>query len=315
MTDHELLSPYITFTRQDWKRLRASASLTLTEEELEQLRGINEQISLDEVRDIYLPLTRLLHIHVSNNLNTYQAVNLFLNQVTPKVPYIIGIAGSVAVGKSTTARLLQLLLSRCTSRPKVDLITTDGFLYPNKTLEQRGLMKRKGFPESYDLQNLIRFLVEVKSGKPEVAAPVYSHLEYDILPNQYQIIRQPDILIIEGLNILQTPRRKSSSKPRLTVSDFIDFSIYVDADKKDLMQWYIDRFHILCKTAFRNPDSYFHRYIHLTSDEATKTATGIWNEINGLNLEKNILPTRYRANLILTKGPNHKTKEIKLRRL
>ncbi|SFJ51251.1 type I pantothenate kinase [Thermoflavimicrobium dichotomicum] len=315
MTDNELLSPYITFTRRDWKQLRASVPLPLTEEELEKLRGINERISLNEVSDIYLPLTRLLNIHVANSQDTYKAVNLFLGQLTPKVPYIIGIAGSVAVGKSTTARILQALLTRWPNHPKVDLVTTDGFLYPNRILEQRGLMKRKGFPESYDLQKLIHFLIDVKAGKSEVTAPVYSHLEYDILPNQVQTIRQPDILIIEGLNILQTPKPKKANKPRLAVSDFIDFSIYVDAEEQDIRQWYVDRFHILCRTAFQNPNSYFHRYANLSEEEATETATQIWSEINAVNLEKNILPTRYRANLILKKGANHKIQEIKLRKL
>ncbi|MFC7392013.1 type I pantothenate kinase [Scopulibacillus cellulosilyticus] len=306
---------YITYEREDWRRLRAGISLPLTEGELNKLRGINENISLDEVEDIYLPLSRLLNLYVTGKQDMYNMTNSFFGSHIPKVPYMIGIAGSVAVGKSTTSRILQALLARWPGHPKVDLVTTDGFLYPNHILEQRGLMKRKGFPESYDIQRLIRFLADIKSGRPEVTAPVYSHLVYDILPDKIQVVHEPDIVIVEGLNILQTKGSGKRSMPRLFVSDFIDFSIYVDAEEKNITEWYIERFHKLCQTAFQDPKSYFHRYANLSPQQADRIARQIWTEINAVNLKKNILPTKVRAQLILEKGRNHSVYQIKCRKL
>ncbi|MDH4619026.1 type I pantothenate kinase [Brevibacillus sp. AY1] len=308
-----MASPYVTFNREQWKQLRASTRLTISDEELACLQGVNENISIDEVSDVYLPLSRLLNLHVGATQELHQASHTFLGIEDAKVPFIIGIAGSVAVGKSTTARILQTLLSRWPNHPKVELVTTDGFLYPNRVLEERGIMKRKGFPESYDLRRFIRFLTEIKSGVTEVSAPVYSHLVYDIVSDQWQTVRQPDILIVEGLNVLQPPKDESISE--LIVSDFFDFSIYVDAKEQDILQWYVDRFKVLRQTAFSNPASYFRRYASLSDDEAVEVATGIWSEINGLNLRENILPTRVRARLILEKGQNHMVQRVKLRRL
>ncbi len=308
------LSPYIDFSRDEWSLLRNSTPLTLTEDDLTKLRGINENISLRDVEEIYLPLSRLLNLYVAATQSLHKATHTFLGNSTAKVPYVIGIAGSVAVGKSTAARILQALLARWPHHPKVDLITTDGFLYPNAVLEARGLMKRKGFPESYDRRRLVKFVADVKSGEPEVSAPVYSHLEYDILPDQLQAVRQSDIMIIEGLNVLQTGVGSADYSP-VFVSDYFDFSIYVDADEQHIKQWYVDRFLTLRRTAFADPASYFHRYAGLSDDEAREKALSIWNEINGVNLRENILPTRTRALLILEKGADHSVEEVRLRKL
>jgi type I pantothenate kinase len=313
--DTEELSPYLDFSAEEWSHLRDTTPLPLTEEELDGLRGINEKISLDEVAKIYLPLSRLLNLHVAATQSLYKATDLFLGKSVAKVPYVIGIAGSVAVGKSTTARLLQTLLARWPDHPRVSLITTDGFLHPNKVLESRGIMNRKGFPESYDVRRLLRFMADLKSGRREVEAPVYSHFAYDILQEQTEVIRQPDILILEGLNVLQASTLTGSKSPRVFVSDFFDFSIYVDADEKLIRTWYIERFLTLRRTAFRNPSAYFHRYAGLSTAEATRVARRIWREINGVNLAENITPSRTRADLILEKGADHAIQKVSLRKL
>ncbi len=308
------LSLYIDFAREEWSRLRNSTPLPLAEEDLKRLRGINENVSLSEVEEIYLPLSRLLNLYVAATQNLHEATHTFLGNSTAKVPYVIGSAGSVAVGKSTAARILQALLARWPNHPKVDLITTDGFLYPNAVLEARGLMKRKGFPESYDRRRLVKFVADVKSGSPEVSAPIYSHIAYDILLDQAHTVRQPDVIILEGLNVLQTGMGRGNRAP-VFVSDYFDFSIYVDADEQHIKEWYVDRFFALRRTAFRDPASYFHRYATLTDEDARETALRIWNEINGLNLKENILPTRSRADLILEKGPDHSIERVRLRKL
>jgi type I pantothenate kinase len=309
------LSRYIRFDREEWARLRQATPLTLTEEDLVTLRGINDRLSLDEVAEIYLPLSRLLNLYVAAAQNLYRVTDVFLGSPAAKVPYVIAIAGSVAVGKSTIARILQALLARWPNHPQVDLVTTDGFLYPNRVLEERGLMHRKGFPESYDLRRLVRFMADVKAGQPEVAAPVYSHLVYDIVPDGLKTVRLPDIMILEGLNVLQTVDGHPGRTVRAFVSDFIDFSIYIDADEDDVEQWYISRFLTLRETVFRDESSYFHRYAHLTDQEAVATASDIWKRINWLNLRENILPTRERAHLILRKGADHLVENVRLRKI
>lgn len=304
-------SPYLSFSRDDWAKLRDAVPFSLSEPELAGLSGLTETVSLGEVADVYLPLARLLDLHVVAHQQLHRTIAAFLGAAAASVPYVIGIAGSVAVGKSTTARVLRELLSRVSSGARrVELVSTDGFLYRNAELAARGLMDRKGFPESYDVRGLLRFVAEVKSGSSPVRAPVYSHLAYDILPGEWQVVTRPDVLIVEGLNVLQT-----GPGPRVFVSDFFDFSMYVDADTEHLREWYVARFLRLRDTVFRDPASYFHRYAALTGAEARAVARGIWREINEVNLLENILPTRERADLILEKGPDHAVQRVRLRRL
>ncbi|BEM35823.1 type I pantothenate kinase [Serratia sp. Lou2A] len=312
--DQSLATPYLQFDRTQWAALRDSVPLTLSEEEIVKLKGINEDLSLEEVAQIYLPLSRLLNFYISSNLRRQAVLEQFLGTDGQKIPYVIGIAGSVAVGKSTTARLLQALLSRWPEHRSVELITTDGFLHPNKVLNERGLMKKKGFPQSYDMHSLVKFVSEVKSGAKRVTAPVYSHLIYDVVPEGNKVIEQPDILILEGLNVLQSGMDYPHDPHRVFVSDFVDFSIYVDAPETLLQSWYINRFLKFRQGAFSNPDSYFHHYSKLPEPEAVNIATQLWNEINGLNLQQNILPTRERASLIMTKSANHAVESVRLRK-
>ncbi|ETS29473.1 type I pantothenate kinase [Photorhabdus temperata] len=309
-----LATPYLQFNREQWATLRDSVPLTLTKEELIDLKGINEEISLEEVIEIYLPLSRLLNFYISSNLRRQAVLEQFLGTDGQKVPYVIGIAGSVAVGKSTTARLLQALLSRWPEHRSVELITTDGFLHSNSVLNERGLMKKKGFPQSYDMHSLVKFVSDIKSGSEQVSAPVYSHLTYDIVPNEQKFIEQPDILILEGLNVLQSGMDYPHDPHHVFVSDFVDFSIYVDAPEKLLQSWYISRFLKFRQGAFSDPDSYFHSYSKLSEEEAINIASDIWQEINGLNLQQNILPTRERASLIMIKGTNHTIESVRLRK-
>ncbi|MFC0227711.1 type I pantothenate kinase [Serratia aquatilis] len=312
--DKSLATPYLQFDRTQWAALRDSVPLTLSEEEIVKLKGINEDLSLEEVAQIYLPLSRLLNFYISSNLRRQAVLEQFLGTDGQRIPYVIGIAGSVAVGKSTTARLLQALLSRWPEHRSVELITTDGFLHPNKVLNERGLMTKKGFPQSYDIHSLVKFVSEVKSGAKRVTAPVYSHLIYDVVPQGNKVIEQPDILILEGLNVLQSGMDYPHEPHRVFVSDFVDFSIYVDAPEDLLKTWYINRFLKFRQGAFSDPDSYFHNYAKLPETEAINVATKLWNEINGLNLKENILPTRERASLIMTKSANHAVEFVRLRK-
>lgn len=308
-------SPYLIFTRDEWARLRADTPMTLAPEEVKQLSGLIEELSMDEVEEIYLPLSRLLHLYVAAQQELDSVTTTFLGRKASRVPFIIGVAGSVAIGKSTTARVLKALLARWPHHPRVDLITTDGFLRPNAELERLGLMDRKGFPESFDLPKLLNFLAEVKSGVARVEAPVYSHFHYDILPKQKIVIESPDILIVEGLNVLQPAVLPKNGSAIPFVSDFIDFSIYLDSDREIIQEWYVKRFMRLRETAFRDPAAYFHRYAHLSTEEAIKRALHIWRSINLKNLEENILPTRQRARLILRKAADHRVETVALRKL
>jgi type I pantothenate kinase len=311
----DVLSPYRVFSRAEWAALRNDTPMTLTGGEVARLRSLNDRLDMAEVEEIYLPLSRLLSLYVAATQRLFRAQQGFLGTEDAKMPYVIGVAGSVAVGKSTTARVLQALLARWPNMPKVDLVTTDGFLYPNAVLEREGLMDKKGFPESYDLPGLLRFLSDVKAGRRPARAPVYSHLIYDVVPNQWVEVDRPDILVFEGVNVLQTGRLPKDGKAIPFVSDFFDFSVYIDADQDVLKMWYVDRFLTLRGTAFSDPKSYFHRYASLTDEEAIATASAIWTSINLVNLHENILPTRQRSDLILNKGANHIINEVALRKL
>jgi type I pantothenate kinase len=317
-------APYVDFDRASWARLRASTPLTLAEADLAELQGINERVPIGEVEAIYLPLSRLLNLHVAATQNLHRTTDTFLATPESRVPYVIGVAGSVAVGKSTFARILQALLRRWPAHPRVDLVATDGFLWPLATLESEGILTRKGFPESYDVRRLVEFIIDVKAGAGPVRAPVYSHQMYDIVPGEYQAVDRPDILIIEGLNVLQRgacgPREDSQPPSPVTsepvfVSDFFDFSIYIDAGEQDIESWYVARFLTLRETIFRDPASYFHRFSRLTESEAIDTAHEIWRTINGVNLRENIQPTRERARLILEKDRDHLVRRVRLRRV
>lgn len=306
------LSPYRTFTRAEWAALRADTPLTLRPDELVALQSMNDPISLDEVVEIYLPLSRLLALYVAATQGLFRATERFLGSEGGKVPYIIAVAGSVAVGKSTASRVLTTLLSRWSNTPKVQLVTTDGFLLPNAKLAAEGLMERKGFPESYDAASILRFLSRIKAGEKNIEAPVYSHLLYDVMQDEKILVDRPDILIIEGLNVLQPPPPGCSTP---FVSDYFDFSIYLDAEQSTLSDWYVSRFMKLRETAFRDPRSYFKKYADLSDQEARETALEIWTRINLRNLQENILPTRERASLILTKDSRHRISDVALRRL
>src|SRR6202140_243462 len=308
-------NPYRVFTREQWAHLRDDTPMTIGPRELDRLPSLQDRLDIKEVEEIYLPLSRLLSIYVDAAQRLYYAQRQFLGIRDRKVPYIIGVAGSVAVGKSTAARVLQALLARWSPRPKVDLVTTDGFLFPKAVLERQGLMQKKGFPESYGPAQPLGFLTDLKAGRSQVRAPVYSHLTYDIVPNQWTEIDRPDILIVEGVNVLQTGRLPRDGKAVPVVSDFFDFSVYIDADESVLRDWYITRFLTLRDTAFHDPRSYFHRYAPLSDEEATATALAIWERTNLANLEENILPTRPRATLILKKGADHVVETVALRRL
>ena len=308
-------SPYVQIDRDRWSALRDTTPLTLDDRDVTRLRGLGETIDLTEVEEVYLPLSRLLNLQVTAAYERHHATSTFLGEESARVPFVVGVAGSVAVGKSTTSRLLRELLARWPHHPKVSLVTTDGFLLPNSELERRGILGRKGFPETYDQRALLRFLAAVKAGEPEVPAPVYSHLGYDVVPDESVMVRAPDILVVEGLNVLQPPRPQADGRSRMSVSDYFDFSVYVDAATDDVRRWYVERFLRLRRTAFADPASYFRRYAGLSDEDARETALAIWAEVNEPNLRQNILPTRGRATLVLEKGPDHAVRRVRLRKL
>lgn len=308
-------SPFITFSREDWRQYRHDTPLTLSEAEITRLQGINETLSISEVEEIYLPLSRLLNLYVQATQELHSVSGRFLNHSTPKVPYIIGVSGSVAVGKSTTSRILQALLSRWPDHPRVEIVMTDGFLFPNAVLEERHLMLRKGFPESYDLHRLIQFLIDLKAGNPNLEVPLYSHHHYDIIADQTKTINQPDIVILEGLNVLQVRAPKEAGSIQRFVSDFFDFSIYVDAETSVIMKWYLDRFVTLRERAQGDKTAYFHRFVNLSDKDALDFARQVWHETNEANLVENILPYKERTNLMLVKGEDHSIEKVLLRKL
>ena len=312
---HALPSPYVELDRAAWARLRDQHPMSLTQADVTRLRGLGDRLDLAEVEEVYLPLSRLLNFYVGATASLHRITTDFLGERPERTPFVIGVAGSVAVGKSTTARILRELLARWPGTPRVELLTTDGFLYPNAELERRGVLPRKGFPESYDRRGLLRFVAEVKAGKDEVSAPVYSHLTYDIVPGEWIVVRRPDVLIVEGLNVLQAPRVLADGRTGLAVSDFFDFSVYVDARTDDIKGWYVERFLRLRETSFADPNSYFHRYAGLTDEQARETALGIWGSINERNLIDNVVTTRGRANLVLSKGEDHGVRRVRLRKL